>query len=107
MNAVRPVNGGVRSTAAEVERFLEKTEKYRWFSPIPYEIAGDYYLGQKNADAAELHYRKALSLDEERPAIHRRLREIALQRGDREAAQKELQRMRELFPSNPDYQKLQ
>lgn len=105
MNVINP--GEKRGTPAEVQRYLNNVLKFRSYSTMPYEITGDYYLSLRDLDTAEVYYRKSLAMDEKRPAIHRRLRELALQRGDHETAAGELKRMQELFPSNPEYRKLE
>ena len=105
MNAARP--GDKMGTPVVVQRKFDAVLKYRSYSHMPYEVVGDYCFGMNDLNAAEQFYRKSLAINEARPAVHRRLRDLALQKGDKETAAAELKRMRELFPSNPDYQKME
>ena len=104
MNAARP--GEKAGTPAEVQRKFETLLKYRWYCHMPYETVGDYYLALKDTDSAEKLYRKSLEINQNRPAIHRRFRELYLLKGDKERAAEELKIMQKLFPSNPEYLKL-
>lgn len=104
MIAARP--GENMGSPAEIQQKFKRVLKFRSYSTMPYEVMGDHALAMKDFDTAAHYYRKSLAINEARPAIHRRLHELALQKGDNAAAEKELKRMRELFPSNPEYNDL-
>ncbi len=88
-------------TPDEFQLLFYETIKKRPNSPFTWETAGDFHLRVRQPKEAEKYFRRAAELAPDRPAIHRRLFELELARGNREAAREHLKKMYELFPSNP------
>lgn len=91
---------------AEVVKALREAVALRPGSPFPWEIAGDYFWSRRDGAMAEKCYREAARCTPDRPSLYRRFFDLEMARGNRAAAAKHLQRMLELFPSNPKYQAL-
>ena len=91
---------------AEEVKALREAVALRPGSPFPWEIAGDYFWSRRDGAMAEKCYREAARCTPDRPSLYRRFFDLEMARGNRAAAAKHLQRMLELFPSNPKYQAL-
>ena len=72
-------------------------------SPVVEMYAGDWYMRTKQWDKAEKHFLRVLELEPIRPAAYSRLAQIALQRGDREKAEKLQLKAHRLFPKSRFY----
>ncbi len=93
-----------RVTPDQVNVALDKVVKLRPYSPFPWQVAGDFMFGRGLYDAAERYYLKALELSPQRASINHRLHRVYRMTHREADAEKYLQRARELFPRNEDYQ---
>ena len=103
-----PASAGQRDAVAlwEAPALFREARRRRPGSPTIAHLEGDWHCRRGDFAAAERCYREAATLDPARPGAWAALARLAAWRGDRELAEKLLERARRIYPRNPKYRHL-